>query len=78
VLGSIPSGPTKYPFKRNFEGDFCLISSPRRRDAKNKLNSLAAYFPWGGAKNKLLGGLASIITFEICILAKAQRRKEYT
>ena len=32
-----------------------------RKDAEaQRINSLAAYFLWGGAKNKLLGGFAAL------------------
>jgi hypothetical protein len=42
------------------KGIFVLLA--RQGAEAQRINSLAAYFPWA-AKNKLLSGLASIITF---------------
>jgi hypothetical protein len=64
------------------KGIFVLLA--RQGAEAQRINSLAAYFPWGGAKNKLLGGFAAsretkfFLILGICILAKAQRRKVLT
>jgi hypothetical protein len=65
-------GPQRIPFRRDFEGDFFLS---RKGAETQRIKSLTAYLPWGGAKNKFLGGFAALraITFEICILAETLR-----
>jgi hypothetical protein len=50
----------------------------RKGAEAQRINSLAAYFTWEEAKNKLLGGLAAsretkfFLILGICILAEAQ------
>jgi hypothetical protein len=53
------------------KGIFVLLA--RQGAEAQRINSLAAYFPWGGTKNKLLCGLAALralYLFKIFILAK--------
>jgi hypothetical protein len=57
-----------------------ILAKARRGGQAQSFNSLAAYFLWGGAKNKFLGGLAAlraIHLFKIFILAKTRLRKAY-